>query len=149
MKIYTSYFYKIRFFKPNQIPVSTALSDPKWFHANLGKDCKFIDKNGVINGIRSELLKPGDSCHNLCCGREECPYSPCKCAFLREYERQLSNIPIESCMESFEKLGAYLKSKMGFDGEPEIILIVHEAPSNDCSERSVLQEKFNCSELEV
>lgn len=29
MKIKISYFYMIRFFKPNQIPISTAVWDPK------------------------------------------------------------------------------------------------------------------------
>lgn len=32
MKILISYFYQIRFFKPNMIPLSTAAFDPKWFH---------------------------------------------------------------------------------------------------------------------
>lgn len=36
MKIYTSYFYQIRFFKPNMIPLSTAKYDPSWFHKGLG-----------------------------------------------------------------------------------------------------------------
>ena len=32
MKIRLSYFYQIRFFKKNMIPMSTALSDPEWYH---------------------------------------------------------------------------------------------------------------------
>lgn len=147
MKIYTSYFYKIRFFKPNQIPVSTALSDPKWFHANKDKDFKFIDKNGVINGLRAEWLKPGASCHNLCHGREGCQYVPESCAFLSAYKEQLESMPIEESVHRLEELGSYLKSIMGFEGEPEIVLIVHEAPTNKCSERGVLQSYFKCSEL--
>ena len=31
MKIYISYFYAVRFFKPYQIPMSTAVWDPKWW----------------------------------------------------------------------------------------------------------------------
>lgn len=147
MRIYTSYFYKIRFFKPNQIPVSTALSDPKWFHQNQGKSHKFIDKNGVLNGIRAEWLKPGEKCHDLCHGREGCPYEPSSCAFLRAYKEQLESMPIEESVRRLEELGCYLKSIIGFEGEPEIVLIVHEAPTNKCSERSVLQGYFNCEEL--
>ena len=37
MKIMTSYFYAIRFFKPNMIPISTAKWDPKWYHQNKGQ----------------------------------------------------------------------------------------------------------------
>ena len=43
----TSYFYQIRNFKPNMIPLSTALWDPKWFHKNKGHSFQFKDKNGV------------------------------------------------------------------------------------------------------
>ena len=38
MKIYTSYFYQIRNFKPNMIPVSTAISDPFWYRPPAGKE---------------------------------------------------------------------------------------------------------------
>ena len=46
MKIMTSYFYQIRFFKPYMIPLSTAKWDPKWFHRNQGQNYQFKDKNG-------------------------------------------------------------------------------------------------------
>lgn len=36
MKIYTSYFYMVRFMKPYMIPLSTAKFDPAWFHKELG-----------------------------------------------------------------------------------------------------------------
>lgn len=35
MKILTSYFYQIRNFKPYQIPLSTAISDPAWYHPKM------------------------------------------------------------------------------------------------------------------
>ena len=72
MKIYTSYFYKIRFFKPNMIPISTAMWDPKWYHANQKQDHWFVDKNGVINGLRASVFAPGEvatavsTCGPLC-----------------------------------------------------------------------------------
>ena len=49
MKILTSYFYQIRNFKPYQIPLSTAISDPAWYHPKNGD--YYVDKNGVINGF--------------------------------------------------------------------------------------------------
>ena len=56
MKLAISYFYKIRFFQPWMIPISTAAWDPKYYHDNKGKDYLFVDKRGVINGYRYEAL---------------------------------------------------------------------------------------------
>ena len=54
MNIYVSYFYNIRFFPENLLPVSTAAWDPKWFH-NFGKpNVVFKDKRNVVNGVRME-----------------------------------------------------------------------------------------------
>lgn len=145
MKIYTSYFYQVRFFKPNQIPISTALGDPKWFHSNLGKNFKFIDKNGVINGLRAEFLSPGITCHNLCHGKP-CEFSPDHCNFLIEYKRQIFALDKEWAVGQFESIGVKMREILGFKEEPEIMLLVHEAPTNTCSERGVLQEFFNCTE---
>ena len=58
MKLAISYFYKIRFFQPWMIPISTAAWDPKYYHDNKGKDYLFVDKRGVINGYRYEALAP-------------------------------------------------------------------------------------------
>ena len=53
MKIKISYFYHVRNLKQYQIPVSTAVWDPKWFHENTGNNKHiFIDKRGVVNGVR-------------------------------------------------------------------------------------------------
>lgn len=145
MKIYTSYFYQVRFFKQNQIPISTAIGDPKWFHSNNGNDFKFIDKNGVINGLRAPFLSPGKSCHNLCHGRP-CEFTPDKCNFLIEYKKQIFALDKGWVFGQFESLGNKMKEILKFEDEPEIILLVHEAPTNECSERVVLQKFFNCSE---
>ena len=45
MKFALGYFYQVRFFTPNMIPVSTALGDPKWYHQNKGQQFTFLDKN--------------------------------------------------------------------------------------------------------
>ena len=80
MHLYTSYFYKIRFFKPWQVPISTAIADPKWFHAFKSQDYKFLDKNHVINGLRCESLHPDHTCQDLCRGLETCKCKdPSKC----------------------------------------------------------------------
>ena len=38
--------------------------------------------------------------------------------------------------------------RLNLGHEPEIVLLVHEAPDNPCSERQVLQEVFQCQELD-
>lgn len=138
MRLFTSYFYQVRFFKPWQIPLSTALGDPAWFHEFKGKDHVFIDKNGVLNGSRSIKLQPGRSCHGLCSGKP-CAYSPESCAFLREYKKQIFSINRESYIAKLYLFLEKLRSVLDFSNEPEIVFIVHEAPTNPCSERVVLQ----------
>ena len=137
MQIYTSYFYQIRNFTPNLIPVSTALSDPAWYRPPQGKEY-YIDKRGIVCGLRYEPLIVRDI-PPLC----PCPYQgeglP-HCDFLREYRRSLYQKDKEKILKAFE----FCLNKFNAD---TIILIVYEAPDNPCSERKALQEFFNCEEL--
>lgn len=146
MKVWTSYFYMVRFLRPYHIALSTALYDPKWFHAFRGQKHLFVDKNGVLNGLRAEVLHPGASCEGLCSGRP-CALSPGSCSFLKEYRRQIFSLDRSALEESFSALGGRVRDRLGFREEPEIVLLVHEAPSNPCSERIVLQEFFGCREI--
>lgn len=143
MKIYISYFYQIRFFRRNMIPLSTAVWDPKWFHQFQSQDHTFKDQNGVYNGLRIEQFMPGKSCDNLCRGPEYCnPPDPKSCLFLRNYRAQLDQLNFDGVMKGFNDLGNYLKQLDGFSGDPIIVLIVHEAPQNPCSERVVIKQWF-------
>ena len=85
MKFALGYFYQVRFFTPNMIPVSTALSDPKWYHQNKGSQFTFLDKNNVINGLRCEELAPGPLCQGLCLGKKNSGCEPLTCEFLKIY----------------------------------------------------------------
>ena len=139
MKIVTSYFYMIRYFSPNIIPVSTALSDPAWYRPPDGKEY-FIDKNGVINGLRYEPLIVQRYGEHIC---------PCEskdlapaCPTMIEYKQLLfSLVDKEKTLKAFE----YCCNKFNAD---TIALMVYEAPNNPCSERAALQKFFNCEELE-
>lgn len=86
MILKTSYFYQIRNFKPYQIPLSTAISDPAWYHPKNGE--YYVDKNGVINGLRIGMLQPQRSLGFLC-GGKTCMQQPDSCRFLRAYYDQL------------------------------------------------------------
>lgn len=143
MKIYTSYFYQIRNFKPNMIPVSTALSDPDWFKPPIGKEY-YIDKRGIICGLRYKpLIVQSQGTH----------YCPCEnktilkgnCPTMQEYKELLETIDFDKMIKAFE----FCLNKFNKD---TIVLIVYEAPNNPCSERMALQNYFaahgyKCEEL--
>lgn len=155
MKVYTSYFYQVRFFKPYMIPISTAKSDPKWYHENRGNDHWFVDKNGVINGLRAaEAFAPGPQLEGMCRGQFDantCGY-PGSCPFLRGYANQLANLDFWDTFKRLGRLAFSVQQYLGFDEEPIIVLLVHEAPQNHCSERAAIQKWFRkngveCEEL--
>lgn len=141
MKILTSYFYQIRNFKHNMIPLSTAVSDPKWFHNYKSQTYQFKDNNGVYNGLKAEPFVPkmtwGD-----CCGPKNCKYKPVNCKFLSQYYEQLKQLNFSEMIERFEKLSNKIKDYEGFEEEPVMILIFYEPPDNPCSERRIVQKWF-------
>lgn len=152
MKVYTSYFYQVRFFPKNAIALSTAIWDPKWFHDFKGQSHVFVDKRGVMNGLRATPFAPGASCDGLCRGKELCQTGrPQDCKFLQEYEHQLDSLSLDDILQRMEVIGEKVRAATHFEGEPIFILLVHEAPNNPCSERVKIQEFFNkrgipCSE---
>ena len=150
MKIYTSYFYQVRFMKPYMIPLSTARFDPKWYHQNKGQGYVWKDKNGVYNGLRAEPFAPDASCEGLCRGKENCETgSPQTCLFLKTYRYQLDQLDYNNIISRCERIGNYVKALEGFNEEPVIILLVHEAYNNPCSERKVIQDWFASHGQEV
>lgn len=143
MKFYISYFYQIRNFSPNMIPISTAISDPDWFHK--GEDGLYVDKRGVLNGVRCGALSPkGISAR---CG--DCRKNPPYCKFLCKYREKLDRIDFKKMTQDLEsacKLGSgIVKTKE----EPICVLIVYEAPTNPCSERQVLIDWFKDNGVEL
>lgn len=136
MKFYTSYFYQIRNFTPNMIPLSTACSDPSWFHQGQDKLFVFTDKRGVINGLRAEMLHPDFSCSNLCKGSKNCSDKPENCEFLKKYIKQLEKIDFEKFLDFCGFCSDFYNRT---EEDTIIVLIVHEAWYNPCSERIPLQ----------
>lgn len=147
MKIYTSYFYQIRNFTSNIIPVSTAMSDPKWYRPPADKEY-YVDKRGIICGLRYEPLIVQKHGENGCPGPEQCWFYHAeglgekqKCPCMKEYEMLLfSLVNKEKTLKAFE----FCCNKFNAD---TIALIVYETPTNPCSERWALQKFFNCEEL--
>lgn len=155
MEIYISYFYHIRHFTPNMIPVSTAIYDPKWYHDNKGQNYFFKDKNGVYNGIRSSYLFPGQECDGLCKGKEgdicvtgEGLADPNKCEFLTTYRNMLERIGFDKIYFELEGIANVVEQRDNVS-DPIIVLMVYETPDNPCSERSVIVDFFKENGVEV
>ena len=143
-KIYTSYFYQIRNFKQNMIPISTAISDPIWFRPPDGKEY-YLDKRDIICGLRYEplIVQKYGACSCPC---ENKNILKGNCPTMQEYRQLLETVDFDKMIKAFE----YCLNKFNKD---TIILMVYEAPNNPCSERISLQNYFNkhgidCKELE-
>ena len=151
MKIRLSYFYQIRNFKKNMIPMSTCISDPKWYHDFQDKNHIFTDKRGILNGLR---LKPiiVQGGHGEC----GCPCEtkdPTHCRFLQDYNFELELIDFEQMMRGITAFADRYKKINNIEEEIIMVLIVYETPTNPCSERKSLIDYFNrhgveCKELE-
>lgn len=139
MKYYITYFYNIRFLKPNMVPFSTAVWDPKYFHDFKGSSYTFIDKRGVINGLRVETLQPQITNNGGCPCNTKHPES---CLFLKNYEIQLENTNFKELTDYLEAVAYDAKEQLKFQEEPEIVLLVYEKPDNPCSERGPLIKYF-------
>lgn len=133
------------------VPISTAIWDPKWFHDFKGQDHYFFDRRGIINGIRAERLAPGPQLNGMCNGSSGnaigCSHNPNSCLFLRGYREQLSKVGVDYISDMQKLCSVFVK-----DAEPIAVLLVHESPTNLCSERIAIQEwirshGFECSEL--
>lgn len=137
MRIYTSYFYQIRHFPPDLVPLSTAVWAPKWFKKN---NRQYKDSRGVINGIEARIFAPIDSHCLQCTNDMKVTIAGDNCPFKYFYRKQLDALDFCWVWGKFIELAKRIKEKEGFD--PDFALMLHEAPGNICSERSVIQDWF-------
>lgn len=128
--------------------------DPKWVHNFKLNDFNFVDKNGVINGLRSELFvadKQYGCGTDLCKEKGKVTDIP-NCKFMDEYCNKLISTSVESKIQELERICKEAQDKLGFKEEPIAVLIVFETVENMCSERKIIQKYFNengidCKEL--
>lgn len=141
MRIYTSYFYQIRFFPTNLIPLSTAVWDPKWYHEGQSQSHVFKDRRGVLNGCRIPELVPreveGAECRGICN-----PRTPETCGFLKNYRNQLDQYDFTGFISKLSQISVNYAMLVGAT-QTDIALIFHEAPNNKCSEREVVKAWFS------
>ena len=138
MKLYISYFYQIRFFTPDMVPISTALYDPKWYRFKA----PYVDKRGVLNGYRMPIFNiPDDRWaqleeQDLQC-RRNC-HMELPCAFMKTYKEYLDTLDFDTIMASLQTF----EKQLNWDHEATFVLMVHESKQCQCAERPVLQEWF-------
>lgn len=126
----------LRFLKPNQIPISTALWDPKWYNRD-GK--VYVNDKGVIFGLKCPPLSPQECTPGCCpCNNK----TPSKCKFIQEYMESLRKLNFLEIKQGLENMAREVQRFMGFTEDPEIILVVYETPNNPCSERGSLIQWF-------
>lgn len=148
MNYYISYFYQVRNMKPNMLPVSTAMWDPRWFHNFKGQLHKYIDNNGVINGVRmNQLCMEMYRWENLVKTNRSCSdcenFVPYECPFMQEYAKYIreKNPDFKNFLSFCEGYIAFLNQNFNYKIDT-IIFIVHEPPTRDCGERQELQRWF-------
>jgi len=146
MKFYITNFYNVRFLTPNQIPFSTAIWDPKWYHDFQNQDYIFQDKNDVWNGLRIEPLHPDIHLEtsNECIGCDHKKNG--KCGFIEGYKKQLESLKFNLLLNYFNQTVKHLTPE---NENPEIVLLVHETIGNPCSERHPLKEYFKQYGIEL
>ena len=151
MKLRLSYFYQIRHFKSNMIPMSTAMYDPAWYHDFKDQDYIFKDKRGILNGLRLHpvIVQNQNREHQCPCETRDAS----QCPLAESYEIALEMIDFSKMMKGIEDFCIDYCKRNNIKEEPIAVLIVYEAPDNPCSERYSLLKYFNnhgveCKELD-
>ena len=134
MKLYTSYYYQLRFFPRNLVALNTTIWPPKY--VKLGVK----DSRGVLL-IDCPPLKPGIECAGLCNGKCD-PKHPKDCQFLLTYYNQLQKINFKNFLEHLEQL----KNKIE---HVNFAFIVFESPKNECSERWAIQKWLHKNNIDI
>jgi len=145
----TTYFYQLRFFKDNMIPLSICIYDPKWYKNDGGFNIKEfvpIDYNSNLDCENCHKLHKDDPLYN----------GNLNCRYLKEYRKQLKNLNIEKIIkEQCWKILNSKKYKQQIEKYNDVYLVFvgFEVPDKLCSERFILanyiEENLNihCKEL--
>lgn len=132
------------------IPISTAIGNPSWYEHKYNISKEYVDNNGVINGITFHELTPAGITAG--CNPTTCDKDLSKCSFCKQYKAKLDACDFHKLYTKLTDTASRVQKQLGFEEEPHIVLIVHEKPTNPCSERIPLQQYFTehgvpCEEL--
>ena len=146
MEYYITYFQNIRHITDDSfILIDTSVWAPKWLNTYNGKR-QYINEHNLLIGIKEEaFLIPEDKLPEEMCSGQPCPYKgkwP-HCQFLDAYWKHLQTIDFEGYLiPELKRVAEEVRKITHYQGEPKIILLVHEKPDNPCSERLGLQKLF-------
>ena len=122
MKLYISYFAKLRKLPSNILPLSTAVYKPKWY-----------------DGLSIRELSPYKIKDVECIDCDHAHHETC--SFLKQYREYLETLDFD---EIYHKLNAVSElSNM------DVCLLVYEVTSNPCSERGPLVDWFRKHGVEL
>jgi len=84
--------------------------------------------------------------------QKDCPYRnkiP-NCDFMIKYTEQLRKVDFKNyLLPELARVAEDVRKITHYEGEPIIVLMVHEAPTVPCSERPVLQKVFKENGIEL
>ena len=140
-----TYFQNIRYLTEEYIVIDTSMWAPKWLDPSNGKR-QYINENNVLIGIKEEsFLMTEDEIPEEMCAGKPCPYidKHPHCQFLDAYWKHLQTIDFEGyLLPELARIAEDVRKITHYEGEPKIILLVHEKPDNLCSERIGLIKLF-------
>lgn len=149
---YISYFQQLRHFDKTCIPIDTSMWAPKWLDPSNGKR-QYLNENQVMIGIKEDsfLMTEDEIPEEMCAGR------PCQyenkwphCQFLEAYWNHLQKIDFDGYLiPELNRIAEEVRKITHYEGEPKIILMVHEKPENHCSERLGLVRLFKEHGIEL
>jgi hypothetical protein len=152
MQFYISYFQQLRNFDKTFIPIDTSIWAPKWLDPSNGKR-QYVNEIGVIIGIKEEsfLMTEAEIPEEMCSGKP-CPYIDKwpHCQFLDAYWKHLQTIDFDGyLLPELNRIAEDVRKITHYEGEPKIVLMVHEKPNNQCSERAGLIRLFKEHGIEL
>ena len=122
MKLYISYFAKLRKLPSNILPLSTAVYKPKWY-----------------DGLSIRELSPYKIKEVECVNCDHAHHETC--SFLKQYREYLETLDFD---EVYHKLNTVSELT-----NMDVCLLVYEATSNPCSERGPLVDWFKTHGVEI
>lgn len=123
----TSYFYQIRHFSKNMIPVSICIWDPKWY--------KGIHYSGLV----PKVYDPESHCEN-CIKVNGQEYHDFHCDYLNAYRRQLSRLNVKRTLDDVARIVRKYAYENDVNGPLIAVFVGYEVTAKRCSERFVLSE---------
>ena len=153
MNYYISYFQQIRYMTDSAIVIiDTSFKAPYWLDPSNGTK-QYLNEHNIVIGIKEEsfLMTEDETPEEMCAGKP-CLYEDKwpHCQFLDAYWKHLQKIDFEGyLLPELNRIAEDVRKITHYEGEPKIVLMVHEKPDNHCSERGPLIRLFKEHGLEL